>query len=210
MGNTIGHIKHLGLKIFSIVFIVFFILIMQNIMDYHGIFDQKITFSQPYKIGDSLIFKVNGQINDTLIISEIMKTVNPDDPLSIYPKWIKTTWVSARNSKKYEEELLNVEVCKSYRSLNFENFLHYVNDSVNFYYLHFDLGSKYFQDFQKNKDCILGIKQFQYFNEIDPEKFVLKEIRWSATYGYLNFIFNDGKEYKLIKFIRNGVSHNFE
>lgn len=209
MINSIGHIKHIWLKFIFIVIILIFILMMQSILDYHGVFDQKITFSQPYRLGDSLIFKINDDLNDTLVISNIEKYVNPDDPLSIYPKWVKTTFVCAKTPEKQEKEILRIEVSRNYKYLCFCDFVNREYASEFFSDLYCNLDSDTYRDFQDNKDFIFGVNQFEYSNGMNPSDFNLKEVRWSANYGYLNFKFKGNREYKLITFIRDGERHDF-
>lgn len=216
MGMAKLSIKKLIVKILyillAILLAVVVILILQNVLDYHGLFDQKTTFSQPYKEGDSLIYKIDEQMNDTLVIDSIEKYVNPHDPLSIYPTWVKTTFINAKTSQGFHKNIMTINISKSGESIRLFNCFDNDEDTSERFWsacIDSDVKNNVYQQFQENKDCIIDINELQYFNSEKPDDYILKQIDWSGTYGYLNFIYKDGKEYKLISFIRDGVRYNF-
>ncbi|MBR5030813.1 MAG: hypothetical protein IKX63_06925, partial [Muribaculaceae bacterium] len=114
-------IKKLLVKILYVLLAIFVILILQNVLDYYGLFDQKTTFSQPYREGDSLIYKIDEHMNDTLVINPIEKYVNPHDPLSIYPKWVKTIFITAKSSQGFHRSIMTINISKSGESIQFYN-----------------------------------------------------------------------------------------
>lgn len=158
---------------------------------------------QPYKEGDSLVFKSNKGESKTIVVESIESHINPTDPLDIFPNRQETLFVTSED--RDNTTLVNLGArekgCRIYFKLSrlsestlwHPNTVYYISEI-----------KKMETELISNKE-VYKIPAIQSADNLKDIPFDLQHIYWSKEYGYVKFEYENGYEWTLKFLIRDGV-----
>jgi hypothetical protein len=159
---------------------------------------------QPYEEHDKLIFKFSNGDREEVLIKDISRHINPDDPLTVFPNMVESLFVTSN------KEILKLESTGSggQPSITFSIKL---NDERNHEYPLTVMPLNYSNEMIVSDRYIGKIKVFQIraeqsYDNLKQFHYDLQFIYWCKEYGYVGLEFTDGSKWVLQSLIRNGVN----